>query len=310
MDECRVCSQAATHKLGQYAFCDEHYAKAVHQRKGLWRVDLLTILLLVLFVVLVYLFSLNVKPAFTPDGLILAGIVLSLVPAGLWLWFFYRRDQLEPEPKGMVIEVFILGALLASGLAIPLVDSVFRVNDWLYSSAAVQILGGILVIGFVQEFFKYAAVRFSVYRSKEFDERTDGIIYATAAGLGFATALNISFVVSSGGVDLGLGAIRIVVTALAHASFAGIVGYFLAKEKLEGKPIWWMPLGVTIAAVLNGLFFFLRGRITTGAISASSGTSGSWIGLAIAAILTLAITYLLSYLTQRDVQRTLAQKEG
>ncbi|WP_371079223.1 PrsW family glutamic-type intramembrane protease, partial [Salmonella enterica] len=117
----------------------------------------------------------------------------------------------------------------------------------------------------------YAAVRFSVYRSKEFDERTDGIIYATAAGLGFATALNISFVVGSGGVDLGLGAIRIVVTALAQASFAGIVGYFLAKEKLEGKPIWWMPFGVTLAAVLNGLFFFLRGRVSTGAISASSG---------------------------------------
>jgi protease PrsW len=309
MDVCRVCSRPATQKLGQYAFCDEHYKKAVHQRKGLWRVDLLTILLLVVFVILVFLFSTLAKPVLNEGSLIAAGIILALVPAALWLWFFYRRDQLEPEPKSMVVEVFILGALVAGALAIPLVDSVFHVNDWLYSSLATQILGGILVVGFIQEFLKYAAVRFSVYKSDEFDERTDGVIYSTAAGLGFATALNIAFVVNSGGVDLGLGAIRVVVTALAQASFAGIVGYFLAKEKLEGKPIWWMPLGVTIAAILNGLFFFLRGKLTTGSIEAAAGFNSSWIGLALAAVLTLAITYLLSYLTQRDVERTLAQKE-
>ena len=70
--------------------------------------------------------------------------------------------------------------------------------------------------------------------------------------------LNIHYVVGHAGVDLSVGVIRIVVTALAQASFSGIVGYFLAQDKFEGKPVWWMPAGVALAAVLNGAFIFVR----------------------------------------------------
>ena len=55
----------------------------------------------------------------------------------------------------------------------------------------------------------YLAVRLSVYHSDEFDEWTDGILYGTAAGLGYATILNIDFIVSSGGADLGPGTVRV-----------------------------------------------------------------------------------------------------
>jgi len=101
----------------------------------------------------------------------------------------------------------------------------------------VNLLVSILVIGFTQEFLKYAAVRYSVYMLPEFDERMDGILYGTASGLGFATMLNITYIMDSGGVDLGVGIIRIVVTALAQASFAGISGYFLARAKFEDEPV-------------------------------------------------------------------------
>lgn len=309
-ERCRVCERIATRRLANYSFCEEHFEKANHQRQGVWKTNLLTIGLMVLFVVIVYAVDAVVKPVFSGVALPLAGMLLSLIPAGLWLAFFYRMDRLEPEPRSMVLGVFLLGALLAAAIGIPLTDSFFGVGRWIYQSGLVQILGGILVIGFVQEFLKYAAVRFSVYSSNEFDERTDGIIYSTAAGLGFATALNVMFVIASGGVDLGNGVIRITITALAQASFSGVVGYFLAREKLEGKPAWWMPMGVAIAATLNGLFFFLRGRVQSGSLSGGADFLSTWAGLALAAVLAGGVTYLLSWLIRRDQQVVFANKEA
>jgi RsiW-degrading membrane proteinase PrsW (M82 family) len=199
---------------------------------------------------------------------------------------------------------------LAAAIGIPLVDNVFHVSTWLFSGFWINLFGAILVIGFSQEFLKYAAVRFSIYESSEFDEHTDGIIYATAAGLGFATVLNISFVVSSGGVNLGMGAVRIVLTALAQASFAGITGYFLAKDKLDHKPAWWVPVGISLAAVLNGLFNYLWGVLKRTGMTTNGGALGSWGGLVLAILISVVVTGILSWLIERDVEQTLKAQEA
>jgi RsiW-degrading membrane proteinase PrsW (M82 family) len=273
------------------------------QRDSIWQADIASILLLVLFVLAIYGLEAWIRPQFTPATLMLTGIVLTLIPAIIWLAFFYRRDRLEPEPKHMIVQMFILGGLLASAVGIPVVNDLFAVPEWLpVSPVWARLLGGFLIVGFVQEFLKYAAVRFSVYFSAEFDEAIDGIIYTTAAAIGYATMLNINFVVSSGGVDLGAGTIRIVLTTLAQASFAGVSGYFLGRMKFEKRPLYWMPLGLTIAAALNSLFTFLRGALTQSSLS----TANSWIGLLLAAVLAGGITWFLS----RSIQHDLAAHGG
>jgi RsiW-degrading membrane proteinase PrsW (M82 family) len=279
-------------------------------RKSIWASNLITLVLLGLFLVVCFGIELLVKPNFTQSGLVVTGVVMALVPAFLWLTFFYRQDRLEPEPKSMVLRVFILGGLLAAAIGIPLVDNVFHISTWLFSGFWVNILGAILVIGFSQEFLKYAAVRFSIYASSEFDEHTDGIIYATSAGLGFATVLNISFVVGSGGVNLGMGAVRIVLVALAQASFAGITGYFLAKDKLDHKPAWWVPAGISLAAVLNGVFNYLWGVLKRTSITSNGSGLGAWGGLALAILISVAVTVILSWLIERDVRQTLEMQEA
>ena len=273
------------------------------QRRSLWTSIINSFIVLAVFLLLAYGIEWLVKPTFTPFWLLVTGILMALIPAAAWIFFFYRQDQREPEPKGMVLQVFILGALLAAAVGIPLLDRVFNVTSWVFTNTLTHILGGILVIGFTQEFLKLVAVRFSVYDSPEFDERTDGIIYATAAGLGYATILNMAFIVNSGGVNLGMGAIRVVLTALAQASFAGITGYFLSSEKLDKRPVWWLPLGLVIAAVLNGLFFFLYGTLTRPSISLAGGQVNPWWGLILAIVIAGATTGILSWLIQRDQVR-------
>ncbi len=305
---CCICGKNGEKLVGKRWFCAEHYQHATHERRGSWRSLLGLGLTLVVFVAIVYLLDAIFHPTFTGSTLVLVGIVLALVPAAIWLAFFYLQDRLEPEPAGYILGVFALGALLAAAVGSPLLDKVFRVNDWLFTNTLTTILGSILVVGFVQEFLKYAAVRFSIYGSHEFDEPTDGIIYATAAGLGYATVLNLQFVIGNGGVDLGSGIIAMAIVALAQASFAGITGYFLGRAKFEAEPLWWMPVGLTLAAVANGLFNWLRGRISNGGISLSGSTGSPWMGLVLAAIVAAAILALLLWLIRRNIKSALAAK--
>lgn len=307
---CCVCHEpVATDapRLGRRAYCQKHYARVARNRGSVWRSSVVTLVALVLFAVLVAVIVEVADPVFQGTPLILAGVVLALVPAVLWLAFFYLQDVLEPEPKPLVVGVFVLSALLASAVGMPVVRSLFHVQDWLGSSLLVNLLGSVLIVGFVQEFLKYAAVRYSVYLLPEFDERMDGILYGTAAGLGYATMLNINYVVEAGGVSLEIGIIRIVVTALAQASFAGITGFFLARAKFEDEPVWWLPLGLTIAAALNGLFSVALGGVTRTGSVLQNETASPWLGLVLAAAVAGVTLLALLYLIQRANRQTLAE---
>ncbi|HZU86387.1 MAG TPA: PrsW family glutamic-type intramembrane protease, partial [Anaerolineaceae bacterium] len=265
--------------------------------------NLASFFILAIFIGLAFAVSSWLKPVFSTTGLVITGVLMALVPAGVWLFFFYRQDRREPEPKGMVMQVFILGALLAAAIGIPLVEDGFNVSNWMYANPWVGLAASILVIGFIQEFLKYAAVRFSVYPTREFNERTDGVIYAIAAGLGFALVLNVSYIITSGGADLGTAAIRLTLTSLAQASFAGVSGYFLAREKLDRRPTLWMPLGLLLAALLNGVFFYLWGELSRATIRSSGAFVNPWAGLMLAAALALVTMAALTWLIQHDQAR-------
>ncbi len=282
----------------------EHVPK---ERGSVWQADVASIVVLVLFVLLIYGIEQLLQPLLTGSGLLVVGVIISIVPAFIWLAFFYRRDRLEPEPKQMVFQLFLLGALLANGIGVPLVDGWFDVPNWLSSSPVwAQLLGGWLIVGMVQAFLVYAAVRFTIYNHVEFDEETDGVVYATAAGIGYATLLNIAFVVNSGGVALGSGAIRIVLTTLAHAAFAGVIGYFLGRQKFEKRPLFWMPIGLLLAAAINSLFSYFRSMLSSGSIQASGGAANPWLGLILAVVLTGIVTALISRAIHNNMEEALA----
>jgi RsiW-degrading membrane proteinase PrsW (M82 family) len=305
---CCVCGDPATKTIGPRWFCEKHYLSATHERPHTWRSSILLVAGLVVFVGVVYALDLFLKPVWVGSELITAGLVLALIPAIIWMGFFYIQDRLEPEPKGYILGVFLLGAILAAAVGIPLVDNFFQVSKWIYTDTVATILGSILVVGFIQEFLKYAAVRYTIYSSAEFDEATDGVIYATAAGLGYATVLNIQYVIASGGAALGSSVIRMVVVALAQASFAGITGYFLGRAKFEHKPWWWLSAGLAIAAVGNGLFNWLRGLLVQRGITISGATTNPWLGLVLAAVVAVITVGMILWLIRRNIRTALAEK--
>ena len=214
---------------------------------------LIEIVGIAIFAAIVALIAQITQPQLSGAGLIAVGIILAVVPAMIWLIAFYRQDKLEPEPKQYIIGMFLLGAILAQAIGQPLIREFFRFQEWAGQDLLFGFLGSFLIVGVIQEFLKYAAVRYTIFGSAEFDEPVDGIIYAASAGLGYATMLNISYVISNGGVDLGVGVVRCAVEALFQASTAGVVGYFLGQAKFQKMGPLWLPAGLLLAALLNAV---------------------------------------------------------
>lgn len=304
---CCVCDapiEGPARIVGSRAFCEKHYSRIGRDRRGLWAATVGLIVGLVLFVLAVQALAPAIRGGLQGAPLLLASLVLALVPAAVWLAVFYLQDRTEPEPKGYLLGVFFLAALLASAIGQPVINDVFKVNRWAGDSLALKLVAGIFIVGIVQEFLKYAAVRYSVFNSREFDERVDGIIYGAAAGLGYATMLNIAYVIGNGGVDLGIGAVRVAVLALAHASFAGVTGYFLGRAKFENRGPFWLPVGLFLAALLNGIVTAVLGEIARAGLRPTPLN-----GLIVAAVLA-AVTFVVLFVLMRRGTRMTAIAAG
>jgi len=230
-------------------------------------------------------------------------LVLAGVPAGLWLAFFYVYDRHEPEPKHYVAGVFTLGALIAGPLAdfvvFQLSPPVPLAQQGLSPFSLDRLLHAALIVGLVQEMCKYVVVRYTIYMSSEFDEPMDGVVYMTAVGTGFAMWTNYHRLNDLGhSVLLSTGAALAVVTTLAHASFAGALGYVLGRVKFSRRraPVRGLMLffGLFGAAALNGQFALVETWVSQTGLD-----QAHWRGVAYAAGVALAMFALLLLLSNR-----------
>lgn len=267
-------------------------------RSGFLRSITLELLGLLIFVALFNLIA-GIGAALNDVGLIIVGLVMAVAPALLWLAIFYRIDHVEPEPKRLVIGVYLTGLLLAAALHLPIFGVIFATDSWMGAYWWAQLLGGILVVGMVSMAIVYSAVRMVVFDNPEFDERLDGIIYAMAAGLGVATVSNFVYVLQHGGVDLNIGSIRMVVDTLGYASMAGVLGYFLGQARFEKTPIYYLPVGIVLSATLMGLYFFVIGRTGGGGAAVEI-----WRDLILAIFMALVVMGAVAWLVRRANEET------
>jgi len=292
--ECCICGEPVEppyHMIGQRVYCARHYALVNKPHTGFWSAGLIQILVVGLFSAVVA-FVAGLLPPLSGAPLVLAGLFLALVPAALWLVFFYRQDRLEPEPKARIAQVFLLALLLADVVGVRLIHDWIRLPEWAALDTRISLLASILVVGFTYQAIAYVAVRAVVYATSEFDERMDGIVYGTVAGLGVATLVNLRYILENDGVALAPGVIRVTTTALALASFSGLMGYFMAQAKFEHKPVWWVPLGLVVAAVLNGLFSWLISEVSAAGLAVDPWRS-LLLGLAVALVVFLVLVALM-----------------
>jgi len=223
------------------------------------------------------------------------------IPAVFWLGFFYLMDRHEPEPKQLVAGVCILGALIAAPLAdfvqSQAVPPVALAVQGLSPFSLDRVLHAVLIAGLAQEMCKYAVVRYTIYMSREFDEPMDGIVYMMACGTGFAVWVNYHRLSDQNHeVYLSIGAAQAVVTTLAHASFAGLLGYVLGRAKFSRRsaPVRGilLMLGLLGAAVLNGQFTIVKDWVLQRGLAQHPWYAVGYAAISAAAI--FAVIWLVS----------------
>jgi protease PrsW len=196
----------------------------------------------------------------------LAGVIVPMIPGIVWLWIIYRTDWYEPEPKRLVLATFGLGILAIvpafagerlAGMVYPFLSYIEQATASGGGAAWPMMIGCFLVIGPCEEIAKFLAVRLFVYRHKEFNEPLDGIIYAAAAALGFASLENVLYVIDwrTWHVQWGALTVRSLLALPGHVIFATTWGYALGRQKFDPRYRVW-PL-VLLAALLHGLYDFL-----------------------------------------------------
>jgi RsiW-degrading membrane proteinase PrsW (M82 family) len=307
MDEsvrCCICDEPLRppyHKIHGRAYCERHYALVNKPHAGVWRAGLFQIAIMGVLSAVLALLASYLGPL-EGMALVVVGVLLALVPSALWIFFFYRQDRLEPEPKTRIIAVFLAALVMQDFVGRRVIDDWFQVGRWASADTLTSLLASVLIVGMVWQAIAYLAVRLIVYNTTEFDERMDGIVYGTVAGLGVATLLNLRYIVDNDGVALAPGIINVTTTALAQASFGGLMGYFMAHAKFEHRPAWWVPLGFTVAAVLNGLFSWLIGEV-----SANGLTVDPWRSLAMGVAVALATFLVLLFLMRRLTEVTFSR---
>jgi RsiW-degrading membrane proteinase PrsW (M82 family) len=181
---------------------------------------------------------------------------MAVIPSVLLVCYFYRQDSIKPEPKGLIIKIFLLG--IVSVVPVIFLESLVSFFNLLFVSSPVMfnLVRAFVVAGLCEEFIKLCVVKKFAYNNVHFDEVMDGVVYAVVASLGFACMENILYVMGS---DIQTAVLRAVTAVPAHAFDSGIMGYYIGKAKFaESKKqerIFFCK-GLAIAVFLHGLYDF------------------------------------------------------
>lgn len=178
-------------------------------------------------------------------GILSAGVA----PGVALLSYIYLKDQYGSEPISVVLKTFLFGAILVFPIAF--IQYIFSVEN----IGQTEIIDAFVLTGFLEEFFKWFILIYTVYQHIAFDEPYDGIVYGASVSLGFATAENILFLFENG-LEHALG--RAILPVPSHALFGVIMGFYIGKGKfiMQGKRKL-LALSLILPFLLHGVYDYI-----------------------------------------------------
>ncbi len=181
---------------------------------------------------------------------VMIAIALSAVAPGFALLsYFYLRHELEAEPLGYVIRSFVAGAVLV--FPIMFIQYAFEEEGVLTS----PFWKAFVATALLEEFFKWFMIYYTIYIHKVFDDYYDGILYAVACSLGFATLENFLYLWVYDSLEIAIW--RAVLPVSGHALFAVAMGFCLGRAKHSARERLWLFLAVAVATLMHGVFDYI-----------------------------------------------------
>lgn len=310
---CTICGQVLNvpqEYRGRY-YCNAHFDLFFQDTRPLWRATLLTFGLMGLIVLGLAIGNEIVRDQPGAATLLGTGLLISTLPAFVWLIFLYRIGARAQFHLSLLpITLFVLAALLSAAATRPFLHDIVNFDAWVgRATISNRFWGTILLSGFTHTFMLYVLIRYIAWSSLAFVRRTDGVMYAMAASWGYASVFNILFAIDLGQPALLNGGLRLIAHLCTFLSTGLILGYFLGRNRFENLPIYYLSIGVILAATVNGFLLYAGSSLNSIGLGLTQSGFSPWPGLALN-IAVLAFTYSSVYgLSQRQNALTKARIE-
>ncbi len=180
-------------------------------------------------------------------------LIVSLAPVFIIGGYIYFRDKYEKEPLQLLLLALFAGALTV--IPILFLERFLDGFTEMFSGLATAAWKAFVVAGFSEEFFKFLALYLLIWKSREFNEKFDGIVYAVFVALGFAGVENVLYVFE-GGITTGI--TRAITAVPAHAIFGITMGFYFGQAKFFEKERSMMKKKALFYPVLlHGVYDFI-----------------------------------------------------
>ena len=194
-------------------------------------------------------------------------IILALIPAFILMGVIYRQDKIEPEPPGLLVRLFLLGALSTVSAAIlerilsMLLDLVYP-NNYTYLYNFIMYF---LIVAVVEEGGKYVFLK-TTWNHPAFNYLFDAVVYGVTVSLGFAAAENLLYVFYYG---VGITPLRAVTAVPLHCVCGVFMGHYYgmaaACDRFDARRErrLYGILSVLVPVLIHGFYDFAATTGTT-----------------------------------------------
>ena len=182
-------------------------------------------------------------------------IISALLPVVILISYIYWRDKNSPEPTKMLVKAFLYGVLsifLSLCLSIP-----FGILG-LYPNENITVFDAIrqsfIAAAIPEESAKLFMLWLLLRKNSFFDEKIDGIVYASFVSLGFAAVENIMYLSSSENF-VTTSITRALFSVPGHFSFGILMGYFYSMARFyTNNKLQNLILSLVAPVIAHGLF--------------------------------------------------------
>ncbi|WP_327580837.1 PrsW family intramembrane metalloprotease [Nonomuraea sp. NBC_00507] len=231
-------------------------------------------------------------------------LTLALAPVPMLLAAVLALDRMEPEPRSNLTFAFAWGAGIAV-LVAGVVNSLnlhYIMDTVKLSEASARNIAATFGAPVVEETMKgLVLLGLLRFRRAELDGPTDGVIYASMVGLGFAMSENVSYYLAALNSESGVKGLAVTVvlrgilSPLAHPLFSSMIGVGVAyaAQRSGSERVFYILAGWSGAMVLHGLWNGLA-------------SYGGFPGLVVAYLTLLVVLVVLIGVVFRDRRRIVA----
>jgi protease PrsW len=235
-------------------------------------------------------------------------LVIGLIPAFLWLSFFYFLDRVNPEPPSMVFAAFLAG-IISNAVFNGFFGSVlFDISSWTLNANALPVVPGLFQNAVFPAVAIYLVIRYLFYVSKEFNEHVDGLMYGAFTGIGYAFLEALQAVFQAGSVSAYYLLFTLIVRLALFSSLGALIGYCfgLARFNEDRKELYFL-LSLVIAIAVFAMYDLL---ITQFQLSVTLSRDISAISMAVTVAFTVVLLGLVFFLIQKTIKTDEARDMG